>query len=429
MKIGMIGAGYVGLTTGACLAHIGHNVICVDNNEDKICTLHNSQIPFYEPKLNELVINNVKSGRLKFTTKISEAVKESSVLFIAVGTPPKENGEPDLSYVENVAQEISSTMDEYKIIVEKSTVPVRTGERVKETINRYNKNKIPFDVASNPEFLREGSAVSDFLQPDRIVIGVESERAKETLIKLYKPINAPLLVTDIKSAELIKHASNAFLSMKISFINAISILCETSGASIEKVAHGIGLDKRIGPNFLNAGVGYGGFCFPKDLKAFIQIATELGYDFRLLKEVEHINEEQKERFVKKIEGLLWNLRGKQIGILGLSFKPNTDDMRFAPSIDIINKLKQRGAKIKAFDPYAMNNAKKIMPDIEYGNNPYEVAQNSDALAIITEWDEFKTLDLNKIKDTLKLPIVIDGRNIFDPKTMEKLGFIYHSIGR
>jgi UDPglucose 6-dehydrogenase len=429
INIGMIGTGYVGLTTGACFAHIGHNVVCVDNDEEKIRILLDGKIPFYEPKLDELVKENVKQGRLKFTNKISEAVKASTVLFIAVGTPPKDTGEPDLSYVENVAKEIGEAMDDYKIIVEKSTVPVKTGEWVKETITRYNKRNIPFDVASNPEFLREGNAVGDFLKPDRVVIGVESEKAKGIMLDIYKPINAPILITDIKSAELIKHASNAFLSTKISFINAISIVCELSGASVEKVAEGMGLDKRIGHHFLAAGVGYGGFCFPKDLLAFIRIAEELGYDYRLLKEVERINEEQKERFVKRIEGLLWNLREKQIGVLGLAFKPNTDDMRFAPSIDIIGKLKAAGAKVKAYDPHAMNNAKKIIKDIEYCNDSYEVAKDSDALAIVTEWDEFKTLDLARIKQLLKLPIVVDGRNVFDPFKMKELGFTYRSIGR
>jgi UDPglucose 6-dehydrogenase len=429
INIGMIGTGYVGLTSGACLAHIGHNVICVDNDESKIKTLVNGEIPFYEPKLDQIVKENVQNGRLKFTTKISEAVKASTVLFIAVGTPPKETGEPDLSYVENVSKEIGEAMTDYKIIVEKSTVPVKTGEWVHETITRYNKRNIPFDVASNPEFLREGSAVGDFLEPDRVVVGVESEKAKQIMLDVYAPIKGPVLITDIKSAELIKHASNAFLSTKISFINAISIICELSGASVEKVAEGMGLDKRIGPSFLQAGVGYGGFCFPKDIMAFIRIAQELGYDYRLLKEVERINEEQKERFVKKIEGLLWNLREKQIGVLGLAFKPNTDDMRFAPSIDIIAKLTAAGARVKAYDPHSMDNAKKIITNIEYCNDPYEVVKDCDALAIITEWEEFKKLDLTKIKSLLKLPIVVDGRNIYDPKTMEQMGFIYRSIGR
>ncbi|MDW7988352.1 MAG: UDP-glucose/GDP-mannose dehydrogenase family protein [candidate division WOR-3 bacterium] len=429
INIGIIGAGYVGLTTAACFAHLGHNVICVDNDENKIKILLSGKIPFYEPGLDKLVIENITQGRLQFTTQTQKAVKESLVLFIAVGTPPKESGEPDLSYVENVAQEIGSVLNDYRVIVEKSTVPVKTGDWIKETITRYNKSKAPFDVASNPEFLREGSAINDFLNPDRIVIGVESDRAKEILLQIYEPINAPKIITDIKSAELIKHASNAFLAMKISFINSISIICELAGASVDKVAQGIGLDKRIGPAFLNAGVGYGGFCFPKDLKAFIKIAEELGYDYRLLKEVERINEEQKQRFVKKIEGLLWNLRGKQIGILGLAFKPNTDDMRFAPSIDIINELQARGAKIKAYDPYAMNNAKKILKDVTYCNDPYEVAKNSEALVIITEWDEFRNLDLMRIKELLKLPIIVDGRNIFDPPKMAELGFIYRSVGR
>jgi UDPglucose 6-dehydrogenase len=429
MNIGVIGAGYVGLTTAACFAHLGHNVICIDNDQSKIDTLLSGKIPFYEPGLDKLVTEGTRTKKLRFSTEISDAVKESLVLFIAVGTPPKENGEPDLSAVENVAQEIGEAMRDYRVIVEKSTVPVKTGDWIKEIINRYNKWKTEFDIASNPEFLREGTAIEDFLKPDRIVIGVESERARDILLEIYKPIDAPKVITDIKSAELIKHASNAFLSMKISFINSISVICELAGASVDKVAEGIGLDKRIGRAFLNAGVGYGGFCFPKDLKAFIKIAEELGYDYRLLKEVERINEEQKARFVKKIEGLLWNLRGKTIGILGLAFKPNTDDIRFAPSIDIIDNLQKKGAIIKAYDPHAMNNARKILKDIIYCNNPYEVAQGSDALTIITEWAEFKNLDLLKIKELLKLPIIIDGRNIYNPQEMVKLGFIYRSIGR
>ncbi|MEO0072686.1 MAG: UDP-glucose/GDP-mannose dehydrogenase family protein [candidate division WOR-3 bacterium] len=429
VNIGVIGAGYVGLTTAACFAHLGHKVICVDNDEAKIRMLLAGEIPFYEPGLDKLVSENTQEGRLQFSTQTQKAVKESLVLFIAVGTPPKETGEPDLSYVENVAQEIGNALDSYRVIVEKSTVPVKTGDWIKETITRYNKLKAPFDVASNPEFLREGSAINDFLHPDRIVIGVESEKAKEILLQVYEPIDAPKIITDIKSAELIKHASNAFLAMKISFINSISIICELAGASVDKVALGMGLDKRIGPAFLNAGVGYGGFCFPKDLRAFIKIAEELGYDYRLLKEVERINEEQKQRFVKKISGLLWNLRDKQLGILGLAFKPNTDDMRFAPSVDIINALQAQGAKIKAYDPFAMKNAQKVLKDVIYCNDPYEVAKDSEALIIITEWDEFRNLDLGRIKELLRLPIIIDGRNIFDPQKMTELGFIYRSIGR
>ena len=425
----MIGTGYVGLTTGACFAEIGHKVICVDNDKEKIKVLNQGKIPIYEPKLPELVLNNVKQKRLSFSSEIADAVKNSKVLFIAVGTPPKEAGEPDLSYVENVAREIGANMPDYRLIVEKSTVPVQTGKWVKTTIERYNPRKIPFDVASNPEFLREGSAVDDFLKPDRIVVGVETKKAEELMREIYAPLKAKILFTDIESAELIKHASNAFLSMKISFTNALSIICEKSGADIKKVTEGMGLDKRIGQDFLNAGIGYGGFCFPKDLMAFIRIARELGYDFNLLKEVQNINEEQKLRFVKKIEGLLWNLREKQIGILGLAFKPNTDDMRFAPSIDIIGYLKKEGASIKAYDPQAMERAKEIMPDITYCNSPYEVAENSECLAILTEWDEFRQLDLAKIKSLLKLPIVVDGRNVFDPKKMSEMGFIYRGVGR
>jgi UDPglucose 6-dehydrogenase len=429
MEIGMIGTGYVGLTTGACFAEIGHKVICVDNDKEKIKVLTRGQMPIYEPKLPDLVLNNMKQKRLSFTSEIAEAVKNSKVLFIAVGTPPKETGEPDLSYVENVAKEIGANMPDYRLIVEKSTVPVQTGKWVKTTIERYNPRKIQFDVASNPEFLREGSAVDDFLKPDRIVVGVETKKAEELMREIYAPLKAKILFTDIESAELIKHASNAFLSMKISFTNALSIICEKSGADIKKVTEGMGLDKRIGKDFLNAGIGYGGFCFPKDLMAFIRIAQELGFDFNLLKEVQNINEEQKLRFVKKIEGLLWNLREKQIGILGLAFKPNTDDMRFAPSIDIIGYLKKEGASIKAYDPQAMERAKEIMPDITYCKSPYEVAENTECLAILTEWDEFRQLDLVKIKSLLKLPIVVDGRNVFDPKKMSEMGFIYRGVGR
>jgi UDPglucose 6-dehydrogenase len=429
MEIGIIGTGYVGLTSGACFAHIGHRVWCVDNDKAKIDVLLQGKMPIYEPGLDKVVAENVKNGRLVFTTSIAEAVRNCRVLFIAVGTPPKETGEPDLSCVEAVAREIGENMTEYRVIVEKSTVPVQTGKWVKRTIDRYNHRKTPYDVASNPEFLREGSSLNDFLHPDRIVIGCESERARELLLEVYKPIEGKKLVVDLESAELIKHASNAFLAMKISFINAVSVVCEKSGADILKVAEGIGLDKRIGMAFLNAGIGYGGFCFPKDLRAFIRIAEELGYDFRLLKEVERVNEEQKDRFVRKIEGLLWNLRGKTVGMLGLAFKPDTDDMRFAPSIDIIAHLKREGATVKAYDPQSQERAKQLMPDVTYCKDPYGVAQDADCLAIVTEWDEFRQLDMKRIKDLLKLPIIVDGRNVFDPKKMEELGFIYRGIGR
>ncbi len=425
----IIGSGYVGLVTGACLAEIGNKVICVDNDTKKIQLLKKNKIPIYEPGLEEIIKRNTKFKKLSFSTNISESVKKSEIIFIAVGTPSREDGSADLSYVENVCREIAKSLNSYKVIVEKSTVPVETGEWVEKTINKYLKKKIPFDVASNPEFLREGSAVSDFLNPDRIVIGVKSKQAEKILTELYKPLNAPIVITDIKSAELIKHASNSFLATKISFINAVANICERTGADITKVAEGMGIDKRIGKSFLNAGIGYGGSCFPKDLDAFVWIAGKLGYDFELLKAVKKINEEQKRLFIKKIEDTIWIIQGKTIGVLGLAFKPNTDDMRHAPSIDIINTLKNHGAKIKAYDPKAMEKAKKILKDIKYCKNPYEVAKNSDCLLILTEWDEFKNLDLKKIKKLMVHPVIIDGRNIYNPEELTKLGFIYKSIGR
>ena len=429
MKVCMIGTGYVGLVSGTCLAEIGHEVICVDNDKKKIDILKKGSIPIYEPGLEELIAKNVKAGRLDFTTSIKEGVEKSLFLFIAVGTPPKDDGEPDLSSVEKVAEEIGSAMNEYKIIIEKSTVPVQTGKWVRTVIERFSKRVKDFDVASNPEFLREGSAIDDFSHPDRVVLGVESEKAKEKLLELYKPIDAPKIVTDIASAELIKHASNSYLSARISFINAISIICEKSGADILQVAEGMGLDKRIGRGFLNAGVGFGGFCFPKDIKAFVSIAAKLGYDFRFLKEVDNINHEQMLRTVKKLEGMLWNLREKKIGILGLAFKPNTDDMRFAPSIIIIKELQKHGATVKAYDPVAMDRAKEIMPDIEYCTDAYKVAENVDAIILVTEWKEFKNLDFKKLKELMRQPVFLDGRNVYDSDKIKELGFIYAGIGR
>jgi len=425
MKIGVIGCGYVGLITGVCLAEMGHSLICVDNNEEKIKKLKNLIPPIYESGLSELLKKN--KNRLKFTTSIEEAVKDSTVIFIAVGTPPKESGDADLSAVENVVTSIVKCMDSYRLIVEKSTVPVQTGTKIK-SVMEMRASGVPFDIASNPEFLREGSAIDDFLHPDRIVIGLETERAREILLKIYEPLGVPIIVTDMQSAEIIKHASNSFLATKISYINAISVICELAGANIKDVARGMGLDPRIGDKFLNAGVGFGGFCFPKDVRAFMRISEKLGYRFNLLKEVEKINELAKERFVEKIEDVLWNLQGKVIGILGLAFKPNTDDMRYAPSIDIINHLLSEGAKVVAYDPVAMENARRVLPDIEYRENPYDVADGADCLAIVTEWDEFKNLDLEKIKSLLKTPIIFDGRNIFKKEKMEELGFIYKGIG-
>ena len=429
MNICIVGAGHVGLVTGACFAELGNQVICVDNNRPKIAGLKKSIMPFYEPGLKELVAKNVKEKRLSFTTDLKEAVKKSLIVFIAVGTPPKENGEADLTDIERVAQNIAHYMPSYRLIVEKSTVPVETGKWVEHTIRVNIRGKKKFDVASNPEFLREGSAIEDFMHPDRVVLGIESKRAKDILKELYKPLKAPIIVTDIKSAEIIKHASNSFLATKVSFINAIANICERVGADVAKVAEGLGSDKRIGNKFLNAGCGYGGFCFPKDIEAFIRIAEKKGYDFRLLEAVKEINEEQKDLMIKKIESALWNLKDKTIGILGLSFKPGTDDLRFAPSIDIIKKLKLDGAKICAFDPQAMPGARKILKDIKFCKDVYETAKGSDCLVILTEWNEFKELDFKRIKKLLKQPVVVDGRNIYDPQKMKKMGFRYFGIGR
>ncbi len=429
MNISIIGSGYVGLVTGACFAELGNKVICADNDTEKIALLKKGAIPIYEPRLKELIAINTKKKRLKFTSSIKEAVESSEVIFIAVGTPSLENGEADLTGIENVARNIAINMTSYRLIVEKSTVPVETGVWVKHTILTYIKHKVKFDVASNPEFLREGSAINDFMHPDRVVIGVESKKARELLVNLYKPLNAPLVITDIKSAELIKHASNSFLATKISFINAVARICDKVGADVEEVAFGMGLDKRIGQAFLNAGIGYGGSCFPKDLDAFIKISEKLGFTFGLLKAVKEINEQQKDFFLSRIKDGLWIIKDKTIGILGLSFKPNTDDIRNAPSIDIIKALQEEGANIRAYDPSAIEKCKEILEKVSFCKDPYEVCRGSECLLIVTEWDEFKELDFLKIKKLLKRPLIIDGRNIYEPKKLEKLGFTYISMGR
>ncbi len=429
MNISIIGSGYVGLVTGACFAELGNRVICADNDTKKISDLKNGIIPIYEPGLEELVANNLKKKRLCFTSSIKEAVKGSEVIFIAVGTPSLDNGEADLTGIENVARHIAINMNSYRLIVEKSTVPVETGEWVKHTISIYVKRNVKFDVASNPEFLREGSAINDFMHPDRIVIGAESKKAKDILLSLYKPLNAPIVITNIKSAELIKHASNAFLATKISFINAVSYICDKVGAQVIEVAEGMGLDKRIGRSFLDAGVGYGGSCFPKDLDAFINISEKLGYNFELLKAVKNINEQQKSFILKKLKDALWIIKDKTIGVLGLSFKPSTDDIRNAPSLDIIKALEAEGANIKVYDPQAMKKARGLLPNAKFCKDPYQACKGSDCLLIVTEWDEFKELDFTKVKKLLKRPLIIDGRNIYDPKKLKKLGFVYIGIGR
>ncbi len=429
MDVCIVGSGHVGLVTGACFAELGNRVICVDNNRDKIAKLKKGKLPYYEPGLDKLVRDNLAAKRLSFTTQISEGVRRCEVIFIAVGTPPLASGEADLTVVENVTRQIAEAMTSYRIIVEKSTVPVETGRWIARTLKHFVRKKVPFDVASNPEFLREGSAVHDFLHPDRVVIGVESARARTLLEKLYKPFKAPIVVTDIASAELIKHASNAFLATKISFINAVACICDSVGADVEKVAHGVGLDRRIGPSFLQAGLGYGGFCLPKDIEAFIRIAEKNGYDFSLLKAVKQVNEDQKQLLVKRVEQQLWNLRDKRIGVLGLAFKPDTDDMRFAPSLDVIDALEKAGAQVKVFDPQAMPEAKQLLDGVTFAKDPYELAKGCDCLVVVTEWKEFKELDLKRVKRLMRQPVVVDGRNLYDPSAMRRLGFRYVAMGR
>ncbi len=429
MKLTIIGTGYVGLVTGACFAEVGHHVICVDNNQDKVKVLQDGGIPIYEPGLEELVKKNVAAGRLRFTASTKDGVENSDVIFIAVPTPPQPDGSVDLSFIEGVAREIAGAMTSYKIVVDKSTVPVKTGDKVAETIKRYCKAKVEFDVVSNPEFLREGFAVEDLMKPDRVVIGVRSQRPVAAMRETYTPFNAPIIVTDINSAELIKHAANSFLALKISYINAIANICEASGANVQEVANGIGLDARIGRRFLDAGLGFGGSCFPKDLSAFIKISEQLGYEFTLLKEVQRINAVQMERFLKKITDTLWVLKDKKIGVLGLAFKQNTDDVRMSPAIELCQRLQKEGATLRVHDPKAMDKAKEVLKNVAYVEDMNDVAEGCDALVVATEWPVFKTLDLERVRKALTHPILFDGRNLFDPVEMEKLGFIYKSVGR
>jgi UDPglucose 6-dehydrogenase len=429
MKLTIIGTGYVGLVTGTCFAEVGHRVICVDNDANKVELLKSGGIPIFEPGLEELVHKNVSESRLSFTTSTAEGVQKSDVVFIAVPTPPQSDGSVDLSFIEKVAREIAGAMTSYKIVVDKSTVPVQTGDKVAETIKRYCKAQADFDVVSNPEFLREGFAVEDLMKPDRIVIGVRSRRPVSAMKEIYAPFKAPVIVTDINSAEMIKHASNSFLALKISYINAISVLCEAAGANVQEVAQGMGMDERIGRRFLNPSLGFGGSCFPKDLSAFIKIAEQVGYDFRLLKEVQRINAEQMERFVKKISETLWVLKDKRIGVLGLAFKQNTDDVRMSPAIDLCQRLQKEGAILRVHDPKAMEKARGALENVTFVEDMNAVAEGCDALVIATEWDEFKKLDLERARKALSHPILFDGRNLFDPAEMERLGFIYKSIGR
>ncbi|MBI5597065.1 MAG: UDP-glucose/GDP-mannose dehydrogenase family protein [Elusimicrobia bacterium] len=429
----VVGSGYVGLVTGVCMAELGHHVVCVDADKSKVRTLKAGKMPFHEPGLLPLLKKNVKAKRLSFAHSIADGInpggRRASVAFIAVGTPPRPDGSADLSSVEAVAADIARAMKDFTVIVDKSTVPVETGAWVDKTVRRVNTKGIPFEVVSNPEFLAEGSAVQDFLHPDRIVLGVSTPRAEKVMREVYGPIDAPVLVTDVKSAELIKHASNSFLATKISFVNAVSRVCEAVGADVTLVARGMGLDKRIGASFLRAGLGFGGFCFPKDLEAFYWIAKQKGYDFKLLRAVAEVNDEQRGWVLRQVESELWNLPGKKVGLLGLSFKPHTDDLRFAPSLEIIKSLQSQGVKVSVHDPVAAPKAKSLLKGVRFARDAYDCAKGADALVIVTEWPEYKELDLAKVHRLMENPVLLDGRNLYDPAAVRKLGFVYRSVGR
>lgn len=437
MNIAIIGSGYVGLVTGVCLAQIGHRVICVDNNPEKIKKLKKGEIPIFEPGLQELMKESVRKKRLSFTGSIKEATAKSMVIFLAVPTPPKANGDADLTYIENVTREIARSMDSYRLIVEKSTVPAETGNKIRRTIQlnlpqrlkKGHKILIDFDVASNPEFLKEGSAISDFMNPDRVVLGVETKKAEDLLREIYKPLKTKILVTNTASAEMIKHASNSFLATKISFINAVSQICDRVGADVLKVAEGMGLDKRIGRQFLDAGIGYGGSCFPKDVDAFVRLSEKNGYDFSLLKSVRLINDEQRRWFVNFIEEKLWNIKDKTIGVWGIAFKPNTDDVRNSASVEIIRMLQEEGAKIKAYDPKAIENARKELKGVVLCDDPYQAAEDCDCLILLTEWAEFRDINFRQVQTSMRQPVIFDGRNFLDSKVLEEIGFEYYGVGR
>jgi len=449
VRIAVVGSGYVGLVTGACFADLGHEVVLVDNDEQKLAALRAGEVPIHECFLPEL-LGRHRGKRIRFSGDLQAATRESEAVIIGVGTPPTETGDADLSYVESVAREISGAVDGYKVVVEKSTVPVYTSQWIRTIILRNGADLGAFDVASNPEFLREGTAVTDFLFPDRIVVGVESQRCAEVLRTIYEPLTSGayygradaiprpdraevpprLIITSTQSAELIKHASNAFLAMKISFINAVASICESVGANVGQVCDGIGTDSRIGPRFLNPGIGYGGSCFPKDLMAFRAVAKENGYDFRLLDEVMRINEEQRRRFLRQVRAVLWTMRGKRLGVLGLAFKGGTDDIRESPALLLVQELLREHCQVRAYDPAAMERAKEVLKSsVEFAKNPYEAAKDADALLILTEWEEFASLDLDRLRKLLKYPIVLDGRNLYEPATMVEHGFSYYSVGR
>ena len=431
-KITFFGTGYVGLVTGTCFADFGNEVICVDNNPLIIDKLNNGKITIYEPGLEELVSRNVDQKRISFTTDAERGVKESDIIFIAVGTPPKSNDQADLKYVMQVAETIGEHMNNYKVIVNKSTVPVGTGERVRRRIADNLEKKVDFDVVSNPEFLREGAAIKDFQNPDRIVLGVESERVKKMLLDLYGPIartERPILFTDVKSAELTKYAANAMLATRISFMNELSHLCEEVGADIKEVAKGIGLDSRIGSRFLSAGIGYGGSCFPKDVKALAYMLESHDLNANIVRAVDYVNDRQKKSLVPKLKKHLPSLDGKKIAVWGLSFKPRTDDVRDSPALTIINQLQEEYADVSAYDPEGMGKAKEELMGVNYCSNSYDAVKDANALLVLTEWDEFRNVDLERVKSLMKQPILYDGRNLFDPGKVRDLGFTYMSVGR
>lgn len=433
MKIAVIGTGYVGLVTAAGLAELGNQVIGTDKDGAKIDRISRGVIPIYEPGLDELLSENIRKGRLSFSADLNAVIREAEVIFVCVGTPQHSDGSADMSQIEEVSRLIADNLNRYKLVVEKSTVPVKTSFWIKRTIGLYKKTDTDFDIASNPEFLREGSAVSDFLLPDRIIVGVEAERARDLLCGIYEKLRDRVVVTNIDTAELIKHASNSFLALKISYINLISSICDKTDANVEQVAQGMGLDPRIGSRFLKAGIGYGGSCFPKDIKALVKIGEDLGVDMSLLKEADRVNFDRIRIFVEKIKQALWILKDKRIALLGLAFKPETDDIREAPSINVVRELLREEARLRLYDPQAMENMKEVYPSepdrLEYCDSAYQAAEGTNALIILTEWEEFAGLDLERIKEAMANPIILDGRNVFDPAALRKLGFEYYSIGR
>ncbi len=432
MHIAVIGTGYVGLVTGACFAEFGVEVTCVDVDKGKIERLNQGIIPIYEPGLDDIVEKNSKAGRLHFTTEIKSAIEQALVIFLAVGTPPREDGSPDMSFYHSAAKDIAEHMNGYKVLVTKSTVPVGTGKWLREFIIENQKKQINFGVASNPEFLREGAAIEDFMRPDRVVIGSNEQDAIAIMKDLYRPlylIETPIVITSLEAAELIKYAANAFLATKISFINEIANLCDKIGCDVHEVARGMGMDKRIGSKFLHPGPGFGGSCFPKDTRALSTIAKYFGTKARIVDTVIEVNDLQRKAMIPKIESLVGDFKGKQIAVLGLSFKPETDDMRESPAIDIIKEMQERGAKIKAFDPEAMEEAKQYLPDIDYAADEYAAIEGADALVFMTEWNQFRALDMEKVKNLLNFPKIIDLRNIYEPKDMRNLGFEYVGVGR